>query len=56
MVNSTLCPGTVLSGRHGVAIVLASPLAQFCETGDIKKREMVERGSNDVEAPVVALP
>jgi hypothetical protein len=54
-VNSTLYPGTVLSGLHGVAIILTSPLDQFLETGDINKREMVERSSNDVEAPVVAL-
>jgi hypothetical protein len=48
-------PGTVLSGLNGVVIVLTLPLAQFLETGDIKKREMVERSSNDFEAPVVAL-
>ena len=50
-----LYPGTVLSGLHGVAIILTSRLAQFLEIGVIKKREMVERSSNDIEA-VAAIP
>jgi hypothetical protein len=32
-----------------------SLLAEFIGTGNIKKRKIVERSQNDIEAPVVAL-
>jgi hypothetical protein len=54
-VNSILYRRTILLGLYQVVIVLMSLLAEFIGTGNIKKRKIVERSPNDIEAPVVAL-
>jgi hypothetical protein len=50
-----LYPRNILLSLHRSAIILTSLLAQFPETGDIKKRKMVEMSPKDIKASVGAL-
>jgi sugar phosphate permease len=47
-------PGFIAAAVFGVAIVLTSVLARLLEIRDGRKREKVDRGLDDIEAPVVA--